>query len=50
LELLADATVLKAAIHGDLVPRAPDTWLEVKGGWRQRSSSEAAATQTSHPS
>jgi uncharacterized repeat protein (TIGR03943 family) len=32
----ADATALKVAIHGDLVPRAPDTWLEVEGRWQQR--------------
>jgi uncharacterized repeat protein (TIGR03943 family) len=32
----ADATALKVAIHGDPVPRAPDTWLEVEGRWRQR--------------
>jgi uncharacterized repeat protein (TIGR03943 family) len=32
----ADATALKVAIHGDPVPRAPDTWLEVKGRWQQR--------------
>jgi uncharacterized repeat protein (TIGR03943 family) len=32
----ADATALKVAIHGDPVPRAPDTWLEVEGRWQQR--------------
>jgi uncharacterized repeat protein (TIGR03943 family) len=32
----ADATALKVAIHGDPAPRAPDTWLEVEGRWRQR--------------
>jgi uncharacterized repeat protein (TIGR03943 family) len=32
----ADATALKVIIHGDTVPRAPDTWLEVEGRWQQR--------------
>jgi uncharacterized repeat protein (TIGR03943 family) len=32
----ADATALKVVIHGDPVPRAPDTWLEVEGRWQQR--------------
>jgi uncharacterized repeat protein (TIGR03943 family) len=32
----ADATALKVAIHGDPVPRVPDTWLEVEGRWQQR--------------
>jgi uncharacterized repeat protein (TIGR03943 family) len=32
----ADATAFKVAIHGDPVPRAPDTWLEVEGRWQQR--------------
>jgi uncharacterized repeat protein (TIGR03943 family) len=32
----ADATALKVAIHGDPVPRASDTWLEVEGRWQQR--------------
>ena len=32
----ADATALKVTIHGDPVPRAPDTWLEVEGRWQQR--------------
>jgi uncharacterized repeat protein (TIGR03943 family) len=32
----ADATALKVAIHGDPVPRTPDTWLEVEGRWQQR--------------
>jgi uncharacterized repeat protein (TIGR03943 family) len=32
----ADATALKVAVLGDPVPRAPDTWLEVEGRWRQR--------------
>jgi uncharacterized repeat protein (TIGR03943 family) len=36
----ADATALKVAIHGDPVPRAPDTWLEVEGRWRQRTSGD----------
>ena len=31
----ADATALKVAIHGDPVPRASDTWLEVEGCWQQ---------------
>jgi uncharacterized repeat protein (TIGR03943 family) len=34
----ADATALKVAIHGDPVPRAPDTWLEIEGRWQQRTS------------
>lgn len=34
----ADATALKVTIHGDPVPRAPDTWLEVEGHWQQRPS------------
>jgi uncharacterized repeat protein (TIGR03943 family) len=32
----ADAIAIKVAIHGDPVPRAPDTWLEVEGRWQQR--------------
>jgi uncharacterized repeat protein (TIGR03943 family) len=36
----ADATALKVAIHGDPVPRAPDTWLEVEGRWQQRTSDD----------
>jgi uncharacterized repeat protein (TIGR03943 family) len=32
----ADATALKVTIHGDPVPRAPDTWLEVEGRWQER--------------
>jgi uncharacterized repeat protein (TIGR03943 family) len=32
----ADATAIKVTIHGDPVPRAPDTWLEVEGRWQQR--------------
>jgi uncharacterized repeat protein (TIGR03943 family) len=32
----ADATALRVAIHGDVVARAPDTWLEVEGSWQQR--------------
>ena len=32
----ADATALKVTIHGDPVPRAPDTWLEVEGRWLER--------------
>lgn len=32
----ADATALRVAIRGDLVVRAPDTWLEVEGRWQQR--------------
>jgi uncharacterized repeat protein (TIGR03943 family) len=36
----ADATALKVAIHGDPVPRAPDTWLEVEGRWQQRTSGD----------
>jgi uncharacterized repeat protein (TIGR03943 family) len=32
----ADASALKVAIHGDPVPRTPDTWLEVEGRWQQR--------------
>jgi Predicted permease len=30
------APAIKVVIHGDPVPRAPDTWLEVEGRWRQR--------------
>jgi uncharacterized repeat protein (TIGR03943 family) len=41
----ADATALKVAIHGDPVPRAPDTWLEVEGRWQQRTSGDPT-----HPS
>jgi uncharacterized repeat protein (TIGR03943 family) len=37
----ADATALRVAIHGDPVPRAPDTWLEVEGRWQQRTSDHA---------
>ncbi|HTE69396.1 MAG TPA: TIGR03943 family protein [Actinomycetes bacterium] len=36
----ADATALRVAIHGDQVPRAPDTWLEVEGRWQQRTSDD----------
>jgi uncharacterized repeat protein (TIGR03943 family) len=36
----ADATALKVAIHGDPVPRTPDTWLEVEGRWQQRTSGD----------
>jgi uncharacterized repeat protein (TIGR03943 family) len=36
----ADATALKVTIHGDPVPRAPDTWLEVEGRWQQRTSDD----------
>ena len=32
----ADASALKVTIHGDPVPRASDTWLEVEGRWQQR--------------
>jgi uncharacterized repeat protein (TIGR03943 family) len=32
----ADATATKVTIHGDPIPRAPDTWLEVEGRWQQR--------------
>jgi uncharacterized repeat protein (TIGR03943 family) len=32
----ADATAIKVTIHGDPVPRTPDTWLEVDGRWQQR--------------
>jgi uncharacterized repeat protein (TIGR03943 family) len=32
----ADATAYKVAVHGDPVPRAPDTWLEVEGRWQHR--------------
>jgi uncharacterized repeat protein (TIGR03943 family) len=32
----ADATASMVAVHGDRVPRTPDTWLEVEGRWRQR--------------
>jgi uncharacterized repeat protein (TIGR03943 family) len=32
----ADATAYKVAVHGDPVPRGPDTWLEVEGRWQQR--------------
>jgi uncharacterized repeat protein (TIGR03943 family) len=44
----ADATALKVAIHGDPVPRAPDTWLEVEGRWQQRTSGDPdqAASET----
>ena len=30
------ALALKVTIHGDPVPRAPDTWLEVEGRWQER--------------
>jgi uncharacterized repeat protein (TIGR03943 family) len=33
----ADATAFKVAVHGDWVPRAPDTWLEVEGRWQRTS-------------
>lgn len=36
----ADATAIKVTIHGDPVPRAPDTWLEVEGRWQQRTSDD----------
>jgi uncharacterized repeat protein (TIGR03943 family) len=36
----ADGTALKVAVHGDPVPRAPDTWLEVEGRWQQRTSGD----------
>ena len=36
----ADATALQVAVHGDPVPRAPDTWLEVEGRWQQRTSDD----------
>jgi uncharacterized repeat protein (TIGR03943 family) len=36
----ADATALKVAVHGDPVARAPDTWLEVEGRWRQRTADD----------
>jgi uncharacterized repeat protein (TIGR03943 family) len=36
----ADATALKVTIHGDPVPRAADTWLEVEGRWQQRTSDD----------
>jgi uncharacterized repeat protein (TIGR03943 family) len=36
----ADATAFKVAVHGDRVPRAPDTWLEVEGRWQQRTSDD----------
>ena len=39
----ADATALKVAIHGDPVPRAPDTWLEVEGRWQQRTSDDPSS-------
>jgi uncharacterized repeat protein (TIGR03943 family) len=44
----ADATALKVAIHGNPVPRAPDTWLEVEGRWQQRTSGDPdqAASET----
>ena len=37
----ADATAIKVAIHGDPVPRAPDTWLEVEGRWQQRANDDS---------
>ena len=36
----ADATATKVTIHGDPIPRAPDTWLEVEGRWQQRTSDD----------
>jgi uncharacterized repeat protein (TIGR03943 family) len=39
----ADALAIKVAIHGDPVPRAPDTWLEVEGRWQQRAEGQAAS-------
>ena len=30
-----------ANIHGDPVPRAPDTWLEIEGHWQQRTGDHA---------
>jgi uncharacterized repeat protein (TIGR03943 family) len=39
----ADATAIKVAIHGDPVPRAPDTWLEVEGRWQQRTSDDPSS-------
>jgi uncharacterized repeat protein (TIGR03943 family) len=37
----ADATALRVAIHGDPVPRVPDTWLEIEGHWQQRTGDHA---------
>ena len=36
----SDGDALRVAIHGDQVPRAPDTWLEVEGRWQQRTSDD----------
>ena len=43
----ADATAYKVAVHGDPVPRAPDTWLEVEGRWQQRQHTDGDADQPS---
>jgi uncharacterized repeat protein (TIGR03943 family) len=32
----ADAEALQAVVHGDVVPRARDQWLEVEGTWQPR--------------
>jgi uncharacterized repeat protein (TIGR03943 family) len=36
----ADGTAVTVEIHGDPVPRAPDTWLEIEGTWEPRPGQE----------
>jgi uncharacterized repeat protein (TIGR03943 family) len=43
----ADATAYKVAVHGDPVPRGPDTWLEVEGRWQPRQHTDGDADQPS---
>jgi uncharacterized repeat protein (TIGR03943 family) len=43
----ADATAYKVAVHGDPVPRGPDTWLEVEGRWQQRQHTDSDPEQPS---
>jgi uncharacterized repeat protein (TIGR03943 family) len=43
----ADATAYKVAVHGDPVPRGPDTWLEIEGRWQQRQHTDSDPEQPS---
>jgi uncharacterized repeat protein (TIGR03943 family) len=45
----ADATAMKVAVLGDPVPRAPDTWLEVDGRWRQRTGGDPDQSSSGSP-
>lgn len=45
----ADATALKVAIHGDPVPRASDTWLEVEGCWQQGANDDPGQSSSETP-